>query len=149
PALLTFFIRLFVPESERWQHEQRQGSTSHWATRDLLGVLGGSAAAGGIIVLWAMPLHLAIRIPASVLLLVVVTAGYIFPVVRYQQRSAAAERTVGVVREWMPTVRRMLLAACLSGVALLGTWASIQRAPLWGDELSDKEAQERTRAAAV
>src|SRR5438552_3240179 len=33
PALLTFFIRLFVPESERWQHEQRRGTTARWATR--------------------------------------------------------------------------------------------------------------------
>src|SRR5262245_35002128 len=34
PALLTFFIRLFVPESERWQQEQRRGATSNWAARD-------------------------------------------------------------------------------------------------------------------
>src|SRR5208283_635527 len=38
PALLTFFIRLFVPESERWEEEQKRGATSHWATQDLLGV---------------------------------------------------------------------------------------------------------------
>ena len=43
PALLTFLIRIFVPESERWQHEQRQGRTSHWQTSDLLGVLVGIA----------------------------------------------------------------------------------------------------------
>src|SRR3989440_2692932 len=39
PALLTFFIRLFVPESERWREEKSRGATSHWATRDLAGVL--------------------------------------------------------------------------------------------------------------
>src|SRR5262245_3352694 len=38
PALLTFFIRLFVPESERWQQEQGRGATSHWAARDLAGI---------------------------------------------------------------------------------------------------------------
>ena len=53
PALLTFFIRLFVPESERWKHEQGKGSTTHWATQDLLGVLIGSAAGCAIIYLWA------------------------------------------------------------------------------------------------
>jgi hypothetical protein len=30
----------------------------------------------------------------------------------------------------------MLLAACLSGVPLLATWASVQWAPTWGDQLS-------------
>ncbi len=46
PALLTFFIRLFVPESTRWQREQRKGSTANWLSRDLLGVLGGAIGAG-------------------------------------------------------------------------------------------------------
>src|SRR5439155_22770973 len=43
PALLTFFIRIFVPESEKWQHEKDKGSTSSWATKDLLAVLVGAA----------------------------------------------------------------------------------------------------------
>src|SRR5262249_29891332 len=41
PALLTFLIRLFVPESERWKEEEGKGSTSHWATQDLIWVLFG------------------------------------------------------------------------------------------------------------
>ncbi len=36
PALLTFFIRIFVPESSRWEHERERGATSHWANRDLV-----------------------------------------------------------------------------------------------------------------
>ena len=32
PALLTFFIRLFVPESQSWQEEKLRGSTSSWAS---------------------------------------------------------------------------------------------------------------------
>jgi MFS family permease len=43
PALLTFLIRLFVPESEKWQHAKAQGATSAWQTRDLLAVLVGAA----------------------------------------------------------------------------------------------------------
>src|SRR5262245_55227141 len=39
PALLVFLIRLYVPESERWEAEKERGATSHWANRDLLGVL--------------------------------------------------------------------------------------------------------------
>lgn len=52
PALLTLLIRLFVPESERWQQEQGRGGTAHWATKDLLGVLLGSLGPGLIVVLW-------------------------------------------------------------------------------------------------
>ncbi len=33
-----------------------------------------------------------------------------------------------------PTLRRMLLAACLSSVALLGTWGTVQQAPTWAYE---------------
>ena len=36
PALLTLFIRFFVPESRRWEKERSRGATSHWANRDLL-----------------------------------------------------------------------------------------------------------------
>jgi MFS transporter, SHS family, sialic acid transporter len=53
PAVLTFFIRVFVPESKRWQEERRQGTTSNWATGDLVGVGIGAAAAGVMIYLWA------------------------------------------------------------------------------------------------
>src|SRR5260370_1167711 len=56
PAVLTFFIRLFVPESERWQREQSRGSTAHWATRDLWGVLVGAGGAALIISVWALNL---------------------------------------------------------------------------------------------
>src|SRR5205823_739215 len=54
PALLTFFIRIFVPESAKWEEEKRRGRTSHWATRDLLAVLLGSVIACGIIAIWAI-----------------------------------------------------------------------------------------------
>lgn len=53
PAVLVFFIRLFVPESRKWEMERDRGGTSHWATRDLLGVLIGGAAAAIVIVLWS------------------------------------------------------------------------------------------------
>src|SRR5439155_19480430 len=34
PALLTFLIRMFVPESAKWEKERERGSTGHWATQD-------------------------------------------------------------------------------------------------------------------
>jgi MFS family permease len=138
PALLTFFIRVFVPESEKWQHEKERGATSFWASRDLLAVLVGAVGACGIIALWAVPVAgltgaalLAVRIGLTLLGLAVVTVGYTFPVVRYLQRAEAAIASqAGAGRE---TLRRMLLAACLSAVPLLGTWGTTQQAPTWAD----------------
>ena len=135
PALLTFFIRLFVPESERWQEEQSRGTTSHWLTRDLLGVCVGAVGAFGLIYLWIEDLSLASRLIGSVLALAVVTLGYLYPAVRYLQRASRAGQDAAA--SWRPTVNRMLLGACLSGIALLGTWAAIQSAPSWADRLTE------------
>jgi MFS family permease len=135
PALLTFFIRLFVPESSRWLHEREHGRTSSWATHDLLGVLVGCAGACAIIYLWSSKEpNLTLSILGSLLALLVVTGGYLYPIIRYLQRTE--QSTGGPVRIWSPTIRLMLLGACLSGVALLGTWATIQSAPTWVDELT-------------
>jgi MFS family permease len=135
PAGLTFLIRLFVPESERWQHEQDRGTTSHWATRDLLGVALGALGAIAIIYLWTAEQPLAIRLVGSALALGVITLGYTYPVLRYLHRLGVSNPNAA--RAWRPTVGRMWLGACIGGVALLGTWASIQWAPLWADKLTD------------
>lgn len=131
PALLTFFIRVFVPESARWESERDKGATSHWANRDLLAVLVGAVAACGIIGLWAFDLPLAVRIAGTVAGLAVVTGGYLYPVVLYLRRARQAEG--GAVGEG--TLGLMLMAACLSGVALLGTWGTVQQAPPWAGSL--------------
>jgi MFS family permease len=130
PALLTFFIRLFVPESERWQREKSQGSTRHWATGDLAGVCVGAVAAVFILWLWAEDRSAAIRIPGTLAALCVVTGGYLYPVARFFKRSA------GSVGDSQVALGRMLLGASLSGVALLGTWAAVQMAPAWADQLA-------------
>src|SRR5262249_11475943 len=135
----TFFIRLFVPESERWQEERSRGSTSHWATQDLLGVLVGACGGIGIIVVWAMPdLSLPLRIGLAVPAVLVATLGYLYPVVRCLERAAASG---GGLRPGQ-TLGRLLLGAGLGGVALLGTWASIQQVPTWADETTQREYRE-------
>src|SRR5438105_2993576 len=114
PALLTFFIRLFVPESARWEQERARGATSHWANRDLLGVLIGSIAACGIVFVWAdRHLALPLQIVATLAGLAIVTSGYTYPVIHYLKRAALVEPAVH--EKWQPTLRLMLLAACLSG----------------------------------
>jgi MFS family permease len=82
PALLTFFVRIFVPESERWKHA---ASTAP---------------------------------PARV--------ADIF------QRGVAYKTIIGT---------------CLAGMALLGTWGSLQWAPQWAHKLAEHTANANTASA--
>lgn len=143
PALLTFLIRLFVPESASWQREHGKGATSHWQARDLLGVLIGALGPCAMIFVWAgrnewageyeLPLKIGVTI-AGVL---VATLGYTYPVIRYLKRLEYAERAAA--SQWRPTLGRMLIGAGLGGVALLGTWGSVQWATPWSDKLTGGE----------
>ncbi|HEX5445302.1 MAG TPA: MFS transporter, partial [Pirellulales bacterium] len=134
PAALTVLIRVFVPESQRWRHEQQRGGTSHWATRDLLGVLLGSIGPALIIFVWAEPRGLLLPLAATLLGVAIAVVGYSYPVVRYLQREGReAERSASAFRS---TLGRMLLAAGLSGVPLLATWAGATWAPSWADKMT-------------
>ena len=141
PALLTFMIRIFVPESERWLHEKKQGATSHWANVDLLGVLIGASGPLLIMYLWApqTDLSMAVRIAGSLLGLAVAIGGYSYPIFRYLRRASVDNRDPH--HGTGPTLRRMLLGACLSGVALLGTWGSLQWAAPWADQLVERSPE--------
>ncbi|HEV3003093.1 MAG TPA: MFS transporter [Pirellulales bacterium] len=147
PALLTFLLRLFVPESRRWQQERTRGATSHWATRDLLGVLVGAVGAALIVIVW-MPdvgINAVARVACTLVGVLVATAGYLYPVVRYVQRESCASGEPS--RALRGNVGRMLLAAGLGGTALVGTWASAQWAPTWTDKMTDQlqGAKEQTQ----
>jgi MFS family permease len=147
PAFLIFFIRLFVPESHKWEAERDRGGTSHWANRDLIGVLIGALGAMSVIFVWSpllgalLPatttndvLRNSLRGSVTTLGLVVALVGYIYPVTRYLGRAEAAAALPKGSRP--KYVGRMILGACLSGVALLGTWGSLQWAPSWAIALS-------------
>jgi MFS transporter, SHS family, sialic acid transporter len=164
PALLIFFIRLFVPESHRWETANAEGRAAHWATRDLFGVLIGACAALTTVFLWS-PLAREVLLPAAasgevpaaspswftpVLIagtaagFVVTLLGFIYPVMRYLGRAEAAGQTEPGRRGIY--LRRLLLGACLAGVPLLGTWGSLQWSPKWAIALAKLEPVE-TRAA--
>ena len=136
PALLTFFIRMFVPESAKWEQERERGATSHWATRDLIAVLIGSLGACLIVLVWAPGVEMLLfaRILWTAVGLVIVTVGYTYPVIVYLKRAALADPANP--QRWQPTLKLMILAACLSSVALLGTWGSIQQAPTWAHNIA-------------
>jgi MFS family permease len=135
PALLALLIQAFVPESRRWKREHASGSTSHWAVRDLWGVLVGAAGAWMLIYWWAGEHPWGTRIFGSVVALLIIIVGYIYPAYRFLRRASPVPQ--GTI------LRRMALGACLSGVALLGTWASVQWAPSWADQLSGGLPQAR------
>jgi SHS family sialic acid transporter-like MFS transporter len=142
PALLTFFIRMMVPESERWLENESRGATSHWATRDMLGVVVGSLGSLLIIWLWAQDqgaLGMGTRIAGSVAGFLVALGGFLYPVLRYLQRSEQGTQDVELRRT---TIYRMVLGAALSGVALIGTWATIQNAPHWADHLVEVDLRD-------
>src|SRR5262249_49427458 len=61
PAVLMFFVMYIVPESHKWEEERDKGGTSHWATRDLLGVLIGALGALAVIVIWSPVFHQLMR----------------------------------------------------------------------------------------
>jgi MFS family permease len=136
PAVLIFFIRLCVPESSKWEEEQAAGKTSNWSNADLRGVLLGCLAATGIIVLWsplANGLPWFVSALGTVLGLIVTLQGFLYPVRQYLQRTRQSG-AMAVADEKL-ILNRMLLGAGLAGVALLGTWGSIQWAPRWAAEL--------------
>ncbi|OYW18492.1 MAG: hypothetical protein B7Z55_10530 [Planctomycetales bacterium 12-60-4] len=153
PALLTFLIRLFVPESEKWEEEHKSGSTSHWVTTDLFGVLIGAIGPTMIITVWAydkldlpggttLPIPMAVKIPVTLVGLVIAIFGYTYPVVRYLQRGLVASGSLDKTAA-RRTIHLMLLGACLIGVALLGTWGSTQWAVKWAGEMTKNELQSR------
>ncbi len=143
PAFLTMLIRLFVPESDKWEREKEAGKASYWSERDLLGVLVGCAAACGVIALWAVPkekLDLWIRLLGSLVGLIVVVIGYLYPARGYLARSGLSAEARSL------TLGRMLLGAGLSGVALLGTWAGLMWMYLWVNDLDSAVAPPVRRA---
>ncbi len=162
PALLIFFIRLFVPESEKWQHERDKGATSHWATKDLLGVLVGCAGAGLVVALWS-PLYemfalrlgfeptsgtaTGLRVAGTIVGVAIALFGYMYPVRRYLFRAEAAGAVSAANRA--TNLRRLFLGASLTGVALLGTWGSIQWIPSWVLQLEPDPAKHAKEYAQI
>ena len=135
PALLTFFFRIFVPESDKWEQERGRGGTSHWKAIDLLGVFVGALGPALIVYVWSdQKSSVALRIVGTILGMGIAAVGYIYPVYRYLQRTYASSNTPS--SETRRTIQRMVLGACISGVALIGTWGSTQWAISWAGQLT-------------
>lgn len=150
PALLVFGIRLWVPESQAWQESRHAGSTQHWAARDLLVTLAGTAGAAAVVWAWS-PL-----VNASWVKLLVTPAGlwlafrgFLHPLAMYLTRARAAGAMAA--DDTILIRRRLLVGAGLSGVALLGSWGSLQWAPGWALQLTSgtevRHAKEYTQLA--
>jgi MFS family permease len=136
PALLTFFIRLFVPESSRWEQERQRGATTFWSGLDLLAVGLGVVVCAGLLGIWQYVDQLAVRGVVTVTALVLVAGCYLYPIYRYLIRAAEPVATRNSI------LRTMLVAAAISGVPLLATWGSVQWAPIWAHQLGQKAAEQ-------
>ncbi len=138
PAIINFFILIFVPESHKWEEEKKSGSTSHWATMDLIGVLIACLAAIGIIYVWS-PMATVGGAVAGVVTLVglaIALWGYMHPMRQYMARSVTAGSTLTADRTTI--MNNLFLGAGLAAVALLGTWGSAQQAARWASDLAPK-----------
>lgn len=136
PALLTFFIRLFVPESQKWEAEQAKGATNHWVTKDLWGVAIGCFGPLLMVVVYAMDGSFLAQMFAMSIGLAAALWGYMYPVKKYLGRSEAGSTSSISSREVM---RRMYLGALLSGVALMVTWGAVQRIPTWAGQVYQRD----------
>jgi MFS family permease len=135
PALINLFILIFVHESPRWQKEKAAGRTSQWSSTDLAGV-GIAAIAGLVIILVWSPLASignAVAIPVTLACLAIALWGYLLPVRNYLGRSEHAGNMGASERATI--MRHLLVGAALAGVALLGTWGSVQQAAKWASGL--------------
>ena len=134
PALIIFLIRIFVPESDKWEEEKASGGTSHWSTPDLKGVFIGAVVAMGIIWCWSpMGIAAGITTPLAAVITVVgfavVVWGFLLPVRRYLVRAGIAGSMSSLSQT---TIRKnLLLGASLAGIALLGTWGAAQQSAKW------------------
>lgn len=134
PALVIFLIRMYVPESDKWEEEKASGGTSHWSTPDLKGVFIGAVVAMGIIWCWSpMGIEAGLTTPVSAAITVigflVVVWGFLLPVRRYLVRAGIA----GSMSELnqFHIRRNLILGASLAGIALLGTWGAAQQSAKW------------------
>lgn len=102
---------------------------------DLFGVLTGCLAAIGIIYVWSPIADVAgwIRAVVTLVGLMICLVGFLYPVRQFLTRAIAAGKVAADQKSLI--VGRMLLGASLAGVALLGTWGSIQWAPKWAAKL--------------
>ena len=96
----------------------------------MLVVLLGSVAALGIVYVWLNEFEMTIRIGATIVGLIAAIVCYLFPAWQFLKRSEATS----AVRT--DTIRKMLLAAGLSGVPLLATWGGVMWVYKWVETLT-------------
>jgi hypothetical protein len=106
----------------------------------LLAVLAGVLICAALLAIWGQMDQfgltreglLTLRIGAMLAVLVLVGCCYLFPIYRYLHRAKEPAEVRGTI------LRRMLLAALISGVPLLATWGAVQWGPVWAAKLEEK-----------
>jgi MFS family permease len=145
PAILTFLIRIFVPESNKWEEEKARGQNQNWSTVDLIAVLIGAAIGAGVLSLWVTDWGWPVRIAGTIVGMLIVTVCFIYPARQYMRRIGLPDA------ERRQTLGRMLFAAGLSGVPLVATWGGVMWVYNWVEQLAPGNADARptTQAASA
>ena len=148
PALLVFFVRLWVPESEKWLHEKEKGATDHWSSADLVGVFLGCLGSLGVVYVWsplAGDIEIFLRIFCTLLGLGIAGFGFLIPVKQYLKRATE----VGMIEAGAgkQIMGRMLFGAGLAGVALLGAWGVLQWVAAYAGQIAGADARANTQIA--
>jgi MFS transporter, SHS family, sialic acid transporter len=133
PAVLTLFLRFFVPESPRWQQTQDAGQTQHWSRFDGGFVLAGLLTSLGIVVTWSQSWPRAVQAMLTLLGVVFTAICFMQPIRQFLKRSGVVKITVNRL------TGRLLLGAGLSGVPLLATWAGVMWQYNFVDQLTRGE----------
>jgi len=119
PAVLTLFLRLFVPESPKWEATRDAGGVDYWSASDPILIFVGAAAGLGMISLWAVEYPLWARVPLTLILTAVAFGCFLFPITIYLEASGTSDDEI------TRSTKRLALGAGLAGVPLLATWAGV------------------------
>lgn len=120
PALLTFVMRLFVPESEKWHASVKAGGGER--PRPIAELFGTN----GIKVVLAITAFIPAMFGLSLLWCLLIAAVLVGASLVDRSRIATNRALVG----------KVIIATALSSVALIGTWGSVQWLPLWADKMA-------------
>jgi MFS transporter, SHS family, sialic acid transporter len=121
PAALTFIIRLFVPESEKWHAAVKEKKTEVGPLTEIF----GSGWPRHALVVVALIGAVFLSGPWSYISLAVaaiLVAWSVFASVKVKANG--------------PLRKNALIATALSSVALIGTWGSVQWLPVWADQMA-------------
>ncbi len=136
PAGLVFFIRKWVPESERWLAPYTQSRLMLNTRAALFSIMTGAACAVLVLLLWAIEIAWPWRWVGTVIGLSAAAWGFLGPLQQFVRSAKVPDYSPGPFPATVSLYKRVAIGCGLSCIPLIGTWAVTQWLPLWADELT-------------